>query len=101
MNLEIHYEDEWAALYVDGKLEPETVGDSYVAEQRVFELLGVRRVYDNAFMRGGNTRSDVAQTLAEVETYREAREEHKRRAAELRAQAARLEQEAAALERTP
>jgi hypothetical protein len=30
--LEIHYADEWAALYVDGKLE--RVGDSYLAEER-------------------------------------------------------------------
>ncbi len=38
-NLEIHYAGEWAALYVDGKLEE--VGDAYIAEERAFALLGV------------------------------------------------------------
>lgn len=95
MKLEIHYEEEWAALYVDGKLE--RVGDSYLAEERAFEILGVRTVQDDAFMRGQTSAEGVAKTLDEVEAYREDREQRTRRAAELRAQAAKLEQEARTL----
>lgn len=95
--LEIHYTDgDWAALYIDGKLE--RVGDSYLAEERVFEILGVTIVRDPAFMRGQDYRDGVAQTLAEVAKYRELRDTNVRRAAELREQAAALETEARRLD---
>jgi hypothetical protein len=96
--LEIHYADEWAALYVDGKLE--RVGDSYLAEERAFEILGVRIVQDDAFMRGQKRADGVAQSINEVEALREQREENRRRAAELRHQAERLLQQAGELDRS-
>lgn len=97
MKLEIHYADDWAALYVDGELD--RVGDSYLAEEKAFELLGVKVVKDDAFMRG-QTRSDgVARTLSDVEAYRVQREEAKATAARLREEAARLAAEADRLER--
>lgn len=98
MKLEIHYSDGWAALYIDGKLDGDSVGDSYVAEERAFDLLGVKQVHDNAFMRGQNQRAGVAPTLADVEAYRQEREARIAEAAEKRKTAERLLAEAAALE---
>lgn len=86
--LEIHYADEWAALYVDGKLN--RVGDIHNTEERAFELLGVRQVQDDAFMRGQSQRAGVATTVNEVDEYREWRDNGI-------AEAARLREEAAAL----
>lgn len=96
-DLEIHYEGEWAALYVNGNLEE--VGDSYHAEERAFELLGVTTIQDDAFMRGQTQRSGVANTLAEVEEYRVARRAALDLAASLREQAAVLLAEADEAER--
>lgn len=93
--LEIHYADEWAALYVDGKLE--RVGDSYLAEGRAFEILGVRTVQDDAFMRGQTSAAGVAQTVEEAAAFARERETKRMRAAELRAEAERLLREAGEL----
>jgi DNA-binding CsgD family transcriptional regulator len=96
-NLEIHYTGEgWAALYVDGKLD--RVGDSYLAEERAFQLAGVTTVTDDAFMRGQNQREGVAQTLDEVAAYRAQRERDKAEAARLREEAQRLLARAAGLD---
>lgn len=92
MNLEIHYAEDWAALYVDGKLE--YVGDSYLTEERAFALLGVITSQDDAFMRGQNKREGVAQTLAEVAEYSRKRAEKYIKAERLRAQASKLIAEA-------
>lgn len=94
--LEIHYEDEWAALYVDGKLD--RVGDAYLAEERAFEILGVKIVQDDAFMRGQSQASGVAQTLDEVWKYASERAAAVARAAHLREQAAELIARAAELD---
>lgn len=95
--MEIHYNSgDWAALYIDGKLE--RVGDSYLAEQRALQILGVIIVQDDAFMRGQNQSAGVAQTLAEVTEYREQRDANVRRATELREQAKALEAEARRLD---
>lgn len=96
--LEIHYDPngEWAALYVDGKLE--RVGDSYLTEGRAFELTGVKTVQDSAFLRGQGEVSGVARTLDEVATYRAERERRLRQANELRKHAAQLLADADALD---
>lgn len=94
--LEIHYAEEWAALYLDGKLV--TVGDSYVAEEKAFTLLGVRTTQDPAFMRGQSQRAGVAQTLLQVAQYAADRDARIQAAAEKRAQAAALMTEAAHLD---
>lgn len=91
-DIQIHYSGEWAALYVDGKLE--VVGDNYLAEERAFELLGVRQVQDDAFMRGQTSRDGVAKTLADVESYRASRKARGDKAQELRDEAMRLITEA-------
>ena len=100
--LEIHYADEWAALYVDGALDREygepTVGDRYRVEERAFELLRVRQIHDDAFMRGQNQRDGVARTLDEVAAYQVERHERKTRAERLRAQAEALLAEAKGLD---
>lgn len=89
MNLEIHHNgDDWAALYVDGKLD--RVGDAYLADERVRELLGVTYVVDDSFMRGQTSRDGVAKTLDEVEEYRTARQLAIQEAERLREEAAAL-----------
>jgi hypothetical protein len=93
-DIQIHYADEWAALYVDGDLVERTVGDSYIAEEHALNLLGVKQVHDDAFMRGGNDRSTVANTLMEVDNFRFTRQKKRIEAARLRAEAARLLDEA-------
>jgi hypothetical protein len=85
---ELHYEDEWAALYVDGKLV--TVGDAYSSEEYAFSLLGVKQVHDNAFMRGQNGRDGVAQTLDEAAVYRAGLDEKVAEADRLRLEVNRL-----------
>lgn len=94
--LEIHYAESWAALYVDGELV--TVGDSYLAEERAFLILGVKTVQDDAFMRGQSQRAGVAKNLAEVASYRQQREERRAEAARLRGEAERLLKEAQAFD---
>ena len=96
--LELHYADEWAALYVDGELDASTVGDSYIAEAKALRILGVRIVQDDAFMRGQNARDGVAKNLDEVTAYREQRERRLAEAAKLRADAQALLDQAQALE---
>lgn len=97
MEIEIHYDEEWAACYVDGRLA--VVGDSYLAEEKAFELLGVKQVSDDSFMRGQRSRDGVAQTLQEVEEYRTRRTERERQASALEVEASRLLREADALRR--
>jgi len=88
VKLALHYAEEWAALYVDGKLC--IVGDSYLAEEKAFELLGVEQIHDNAFMRGQTSRDGVALTLEEVEAYRAEKAHRQDRARALQAEAKRL-----------
>lgn len=95
MDLEIHYDGEWAALYGDGKLI--TVGDADVAEEEALELCGVTIVRDNAFMRGQDHRDGVAQTLEEVAEYSDQRAARLADAAAKFAEAERLYAEARAL----
>jgi hypothetical protein len=96
--MEIHYAQEWAALYVDGQLVEDTVGDTYHAVDEALERAGVKQVYDDAFMRGQTGYDGVAKTLVEVETYRLAREERLARAVALRADADALLSQAKQLE---
>lgn len=93
-NVEIRYDTDgdWAALYVDGQLE--RVGDAYLAEEKAFEILGVKTLRDNAFLRGQTQASGVAPTLTEVEAYRTERDAARARATALREQAAALLAEA-------
>lgn len=95
MKLEIHYAADWAALYVDGKLE--RVGDSYLAEERAFEMLGVTVVHDDAFMRGQSQRMGVADTLEEVAEWRTQRDQLLEQADQLEAQAEAARETAAEL----
>jgi alpha-D-ribose 1-methylphosphonate 5-triphosphate synthase subunit PhnG len=94
--LEIHYADEWAALYVDGRLK--SVGDTYVAEEQALTMCGVKLVHDDAFMRGQDRREGVAPTLADAAIYRDEREQRRAKAAEMREQAKRMLDDAAELE---
>lgn len=91
--LEIHYADDYAALYFDGVLDRE--GKVHNVEERAFFLLGVKQVVDDAFL-GGNEKAYI--TLAEVHQYHAERENNKVLAAELRKQAEDLLNKARVLE---
>ena len=92
--MEIHYQEDWAALYVNGVLD--RVGDADNTVQRALELCGVVTVMDDAFMRGQDQREGVAPTLDAVAEYRTDRECARALAADLRARAAALLAEASA-----
>lgn len=95
--LEIHYADEWAALYVDGELD--IVGDAYLTEHRAWTIAGVKVVHDRAFMRGQNKASGVARTVAEIDLYKTDLDARIISAQKLREQAANLVAQAESLER--
>lgn len=85
--------EEWSALYVDGKLD--RVGDAYLVDERVGEILGVQVISGDEgedFLRGGNTREDVAQTLTDISDWKSAQEAEASKA-ELLAQADALQTE--------
>jgi hypothetical protein len=92
----MYQSDEWTALYVNGRLD--RVGDSYLADERLRELVGCVYIQDNAYLRGGNSRDGVAQTLDEVTAYQRVRADREARAEQLRNEAARLLQEAEGLD---
>lgn len=72
MDLRLYKDEEWSALYVNGKLE--CVGDHYLADERLRAIMGVKEFDDNSFMRGGNHREQVAQTVEELEAYQDERD---------------------------
>ena len=87
--------DDWSALYVDGHLD--RVGDHYLIDDRIAELAGVQSVSSDAFLRGGNSREDVAKTLEDITVYENAYQAKLDEAEALRARAAELEAEAKAI----
>lgn len=88
--------DDWSALYIDGKLD--RVGDHYLVDERISEIAGVMNVYSDDFLRGGDSRDDVAETTEQINEYGALRAERENRASELRVQAQRLLEEAQRLE---
>lgn len=92
--LEIHYNDGTGALYVDGVLDVDTVGDDYHAEDKAFDLLGVKRVPDSDFMRGSRVYSDAAPTLDAIGAWQGRRDSKLAEAKLLRQRADELEAEA-------
>jgi hypothetical protein len=94
--LEIHYADDWAALYVDGRLD--RVGDAYLAEERAFEIAGVTIVRDDAFMCGQTQADGVAKALEDVAAFRARRIADLTEATRLREEAARLAERAGQLD---
>ena len=96
-NLEIHYTGTgWAGLYVNGRLE--RVGDAYVAEEKAFEILGVKVVESDDFMLGQGTAAGAARTLGEIGDWRLAQTSKLKEAERMRAEALRLTKAAQALE---
>ena len=83
---------EWSALYVKGKLEE--VGDHYWIDEKLFQILGLEPIFSDSFMRGGDQREDVAQTLEEIEAYEERAQAAEDEAEELLIQAEELERRA-------
>jgi hypothetical protein len=85
VDVQVHQSEDWAAVYLDGKLQ--MAGDSYLAVEWVYTFFGVTSVQDDAFLVGGR---EAASTLDEVEAYARQRAARQQKAAELRAQAEEL-----------
>lgn len=94
MKLQRFTGEDWSALYVDGKLD--TVGDSYLIDERISEIAGVEEKISEGFFKGGYDYQHVLETADEVfEHIRE--QEHDaevKRAAKIEAQARALEEQA-------
>ena len=99
MSIQIHYAGDWAALYIDNKLE--IVGDTADTEERALRMLGVEFVWDDSFMQGQSTREGVAKTLDEVKIYKDMRDFRKRQAQVLREKASELLSRAKEMETEP
>jgi len=56
--------EEWAVLYVDGKLE--RIGDSYLIDERIRQLSGVTELDEGKFWDTVNSYDDAPQTLEEA-----------------------------------
>lgn len=87
---------EWSALYVDGKLD--RVSDHYLIDERIAQLAGVEERQSDDFLRGGDQRPDVADTVEQAEEYATEREARNAEAAKLRQQATELLAQAEELE---
>ncbi len=78
-------DDDWSALYVDGKLE--VAGDHYNIEDAISDIVGVEEIHSEDFLQGGNSYDDVAKSLDEIHAYQEKRrkiEDEAERAAALK-----------------
>ena len=60
--------DEWSALYQDGKLV--VIGDSYLSDYYLANYLKVEDIDSDDFLMGGSTRDQAAKTLQEIEDYK-------------------------------
>ena len=61
-------DDEWSALYQDGKLV--VIGDSYLSDYYLANYLKVEDIDSDDFLMGGSTRDQAAKTLQEIEDYK-------------------------------
>jgi hypothetical protein len=86
---------EWSALYVDGKLI--RVGDTPNVEETLYEILRIKQVWGDDFMRGQTARAGVANTPQEALEYRRDREARDAQAQSLLTQAEALVAQAKAL----
>lgn len=64
--------EEWSALYVDDRLLE--IGDHYLVEERLLDVLGIEFIQSDDFLRGGSSREDAAKTLDEIESYQDSRD---------------------------
>lgn len=71
----VRYDDEeWSALYIDGELA--RVGDSYLIDEYLEAMLSVKNINSNDYFLGREGRyENVAQTLAEIDEYLQAKED--------------------------
>lgn len=92
----VYTDEEWSALYIDGKLE--IVGDHYLIDNRLQEILGVVTIESDAFMLGGSTHEDVAQTIDQIEAFEDAASKLRAEASQLRSLAQEMQQRADSLE---
>lgn len=88
----VYEDEEWAAVYKDGKLV--RVGESYLADEYLRAEFGVETIVSDAFYLGVErpTREDVASTLTEIHAFEQASDQRHAKAEELLAEAARLKE---------
>lgn len=60
--------DDWSALYRDGELV--IAGDHYLIDERIRQFLGVQTIESDEFLRGGNSREDVAPDLIAIDDWK-------------------------------
>lgn len=66
----VYYSGEsWGALYQNGELV--RYGDHYYLGEYFLSYLGVEEIMSEDFLRGGNTKEDVAKTLEEIDEWRQ------------------------------
>ena len=59
--------EDWSALYHRGELVE--VGDHYLVNDKLLQMLGVQTIQSDDFLRGGNSREDVAPDLGAIEVW--------------------------------
>lgn len=59
--------EDWSALYYRGKLVE--VGDHYWVNEKLLQMLGIQTIQSDDFLRGGNSREDVAPDLVAIDDW--------------------------------
>lgn len=89
----LHTFGEWSAVYVNGRLVPDTVGDSYIASEWLLDRFSVREIPDSNFL-GGTSRTAFG-TVEEIDAYNARLDGIENEAHALEEQAALLRRQAA------
>lgn len=93
--IEIHRNDDWSGLYLNGELQ--THGDHYHADEWLYQRFGVKIVHDSPWLLPDSR--TPRQTLAEVQAAAEERQRNLDEAVRLRDEAQKMIDRANALER--
>lgn len=96
-DIRIYRCDDWAALYINGELDTGP-GDAYLCDERLYEILGIEVIDDDAYLRGGGKADDVCLTVEAIEEYQRERQEKLDEAARLKDQVAEMQQRIRELE---
>lgn len=88
--------ESFSAIYIDGILED--AGDDSLVQETLEHVLGIRTVRSDDFLQGGQSREDVASSLAEIEEYQELKRRGEAEPQLLERYADELEEESAILE---
>lgn len=59
--------EDWSALYLNGELK--VIGDHYLVDEAIKNLIGANVIDSDSFLRGGNDRESAAKSIAEISAY--------------------------------